>query len=120
MTQQLSPEEYQQLLSLGSQNSQLSQQMEMAKMLRLPLQQRGSPGGYQVAPHWTEGLSNLVNQVGAQGAGKKQTDNTARQNDIMMRAILAMSQQQGQQGQPPAGNGMMPPSPRAPTDFGGY
>lgn len=90
----MTPEEYQQMLDLGGQNEQLAAQAEMAKSLRSPLRTRGTPGGYQVAPHWTELLSNIGNQYAEQKATRKQGSNKSAQHAMLLRALLGQQQTQ--------------------------
>lgn len=100
----MTPEAYQQMLDMGNENDQLDRQMAMSAKLRSPLQTRGAPGGYQIAPSWLELAGNLAGQYGDIKGTKKRGVNTGSQNSMLLKALL------GQQMMNPADQQMMNPA----------
>jgi len=115
----LTPEEYQQLLTLGQDNAlmgdELKQQLAIAEQLRQGnAPQMRNAGRATVAPHWMELLGGLAREKSsydrmgqAQQTRKGMQGNMNAQHALMLRALGAGAQQPAPG--PTAGTGFMPP-----------
>lgn len=116
----LTPEEYEQLLSLGGQNeeqaAQLALQQATAQRLRKGNQlQSRQAGNVTVAPHWTEMLGSIGREYKAGKADEQIAQGTSeqalrkqQQNAMLLRAITQGQQPQQSTAQGP-GMGMPRP-----------
>ncbi len=127
MQQPLTPEQYQQLLDLGGENSDLATQMQMqmaqAKALRPEAPQMRQVGNVARAPHWMELIGGLAQaktsndlNAAAMATGKKQTANRGTQNNLIMQGLFKGNGDQTDGG---GFNGLLSPKPRGPFSFGG-
>lgn len=102
---QLTPEEYRQLLTLGGENtdldSQIAMQLAQAEAMRGQSPQMRQAGRVSVAPHWMELFGQLAKERASQiqrgkaaEGTKSRTKNTQAQNDLILKGILG--------GRPPA------------------
>lgn len=123
----LTPEEYQQLLELGAQNTglddQILQQMQMAKMMQAQPPQTQQYGRVVVPPNLLNLLGGLAQQKTSQDwlaqvmkSQGQRNANTAAQNSKILEAILRSKQPPSAE---PGGTGLQPPRPRSPYDLGG-
>lgn len=127
MSAQLTPEQYRELLGLGTQNEELSDDVKMQMMLAKMMQPQGlemrGNSRVQVAPHWMELIGQLAQQKAmlnmmekSKESQKKIRTNSAAQNELILQALLPQPNAAGTA--PPAGAGFQPPSGPEGFNFG--
>jgi hypothetical protein len=126
----MTEEQYMELLQLGGDNAKLEELMRMQMAQAEAMQAQAQPprmrgnSRVQVAPHFLELLGGLAQSKAAnvlqnraiESSGKR-ADNQTAQNNAIMQAILR--QRQMQPAAPPGGTGFMPPQPKSPYSLGG-
>lgn len=116
----INPNDYEQMIAMGNQNSGLERQMKMAQSLRegsagalAPMQTRGMT----IAPSKAAAAMGLFTQLGGMAMQHK-LGGQMDANKMAQARMLASMMGQGRQAQGPAGPGFMPPSQRQPNKFG--
>lgn len=116
----IDPNDYERMMSLGSENSKLQRQMAMAQQLRESIPQGipQSEGRLRPGPSkWAQGLNVLSSLANIYSQHKLGTQMDA--NKLAQGKILAA--RMGQPGAQPqvGGYGLMPPRQRQPGQLGG-
>lgn len=130
MNDVLTPEEYQKLLALGAENTdldaQILQQMQQARLMQAQAPQAQQYGRVVVPPNILNLLGSLAQQKSsmdwdkaATASQQQRTRNTSLQNSKILEAILRARTPGINPSAEPGGSGFMPPKPKSPFSLGG-